>query len=140
HAQTYGIESSLIMPLTRLVSLSASYTYTDTENRDTGEILTRRPKHIARAGINWTLTSETTSLSLRARYQSRELTDTYQGTYSPGWTTEDLRLNQDVTPSLRIFAGIDNLFDRQRDFSDSTDFGPIAGRFGYLGVRYQWGT
>lgn len=52
----------------------------------------------------------------------------------------DLTVNQDVTPSLRVFAGINNLFDTQRDFSDADDFGPLAGRFGYLGVRYQWGA
>lgn len=138
-AQTLGLESSLTLQLGPRTRTRLAYTWTDTENRDTGESLTRRPEHIALLSLDWTLPSETTSISLRGRYQSRELVNTEDRTWSSAWATVDLAINQDITPQLRVFAGIDNLFDKQRDFSDSTDFGPLSGRFGYLGVRYQWG-
>lgn len=139
-AETLGIESSIALQLSRRFSTRLAYTWTDTENLDTGETLTRRPEHMAVLSLDLTLPSETTSVSLRGRYQSRELISTDRNAWSPEWTTVDLTINQDVTPALRVFAGINNLFDTQRDFSDADDFGPLAGRFGYLGVRYQWGA
>lgn len=143
-AATWGVETGVQWtPLTPL-TLGGSWTWTHTEDLDTGARLTRRPRHILRLNSDLTLPNQRTTLSLRARGQSRELTDTGQGDYSPSWHTWDVRLNHDATPALRLFAGIDNLFDRQRKFIDSTDpseipdFGPVAGRYVYLGARYQW--
>ena len=42
-----------------------------------------------------------------------------------------------ISPSLSTFAGVDNLGNQQRDFNSGTDFGPIAGRFIYLGLQLQ---
>ena len=136
-AMTQGVESSLRWQLTSSLDANASYTLTDTENRSDGGELTRRPRHMARLGGNWTLPTRTT-LSLRGRYQSSELVDSASGSRSPAWTVLDLKLNQTLRDGLDLFAGFDNLFDVQRDFADTRDFSPIVGRFIYLGARYQW--
>ena len=39
-----------------------------------------------------------------------------------------------------VFAGINNAFNRQRDFASASDFGPIAGRFVYVGAKWAFGA
>lgn len=138
-ALTQGIETSLRWQLAGNLDFNMSYTYTSTENLDTGTTLTRRPRHMARVGIDWALPSETV-LSVRARAQSRVLVNTDTGERSPTWTVVDLKINQRVGEDLAVFGGIDNLFDRQRDFEDNNDFSPATGRFIYVGFRYRWET
>ncbi len=138
-ARTRGIETSATWQVSTVLRLNGGYTFTDTEDRGTGLELTRRPRHMARVGLDWQALPGT-AVSLRTRYQGSELVQSTSGGRSPSWTTLDLVVNQQVSRGLTVFAGIDNLFDRQRDFADPNDFGPLAGRFVYLGLRYDWGS
>jgi outer membrane receptor for ferrienterochelin and colicins len=45
-------------------------------------------------------------------------------------------LNQKLGRNVTAFA-VNNLFNRQRDFANASDFGPVAGRFIYLGARFN---
>lgn len=137
-AKTQGGEIAVQWLVNHSLDLSAAYTYTRTEDLSTSSELTRRPRHQGRIAANWEFLPDT-SLSARLRAQSRELINTATADYSPGWITADLSLNHDLNQHLRLFAGVDNLFDRQRNFSNANDFGPLAGRFVYLGMRYAWG-
>ncbi|MCM2209632.1 TonB-dependent receptor, partial [Klebsiella quasipneumoniae] len=91
---------------------------------------------MGRLGADWRL-FPSTELTTRARFQSSELTDAATGARSPGWGTLDLVLNQKIGKSVTAFVGVNNLFDRQRDFANASDFGPVAGRFIYLGARFR---
>jgi len=135
-ARTQGAETSLRWRATNQLNLTAAYTFTDTEDLNTGTELTRRPRHMGRAGIDWRV-FPSTELSTRARFQSSELTDSAAAARSPGWATLDLVLNQKIGRSVTAFAGVNNLFNRQRDFANASDFGPVAGRFIYLGARFN---
>lgn len=135
-ARTQGIETSVRWQATSRLGLNAAYTYTDTEDLDTGTELTRRPRSMARLGLDWRVFSGT-SFSVRGRFQSSELVDSTTGARSPGWSTLDLVLNQKIGRGVTAFIGVNNLFDRQRDFSNASDFGPVAGRFVYLGARFN---
>jgi outer membrane receptor for ferrienterochelin and colicins len=135
-ARTQGVETALRWQATSWLGLNAAYTYTEAKDRDSGEELTRRPRHMARLGVDLDAPLRTT-LSLRLRHQSREQVDTSNGT-SPAWTLLDLKLNHDTGRGIDLYAGIDNLFDRQRDFADADDFSPLVGRFLYLGAAYRW--
>lgn len=137
NALTYGIETAISQALFSSINITLAHTYTHAEDKDTGADLTRRPDHIARLGIDWQATS-TLSLSTRLRYQSRELVSSEDNTWSPAWTTADLKMNYHVTLSTDVFAGIDNVTNRQRDFTTGTDFGPVAGRFIYLGATFNY--
>ncbi len=138
-ARTGGVETALRWRATDALTLSTAYTFTDTRDYATGGELTYRPKGIARLSADWVLPTATT-LTLRCRYQSSELTDSDSGARSPAWTTVDVAVSQDIGHGFGAFAGVDNLSNRQRDFSDSADFGPISGRYFYLGARYGWGV
>ncbi|TJZ73301.1 TonB-dependent receptor plug domain-containing protein [Chitiniphilus eburneus] len=137
-ARTRGVETALRWQPLETLDFSAAYTFTDARDLDTDQSLTRRPRSIARVGADWQALADT-GISLRGRYQSSELVDAATNARSPAWTTWDLKINQTINRDTTVYFGVDNLFDRQRDFADASDFGPIAGRFIYLGARYTWG-
>ncbi len=133
-ARTQGVEAGMQWQALPALRVQAAYTYTNTRDVDSGTELTRRPRHIARLGADWAL-SDRHEWSLRMRHQSDELADTASGARSPAWSVLDLRLNHTVRPGWTLFAGVDNVFDVQRDFTQAQDFSPASGRFVYLGVR-----
>lgn len=136
-ARTQGIETALKWRATNTLSLNAAYTYTDTKDLNTGSELTRRPRNMARLGADWQVLPAT-EISVRGRFQSSELVDSASADRSPGWATLDLVLNQKLGRGVTGFVGVRNLFDKQRDFSNANDFGPVAGRFIYLGARFTY--
>lgn len=138
-ARTRGLETLATWRARPGLDLRAGYTYTQTSNLDTGGELTRRPRHGVRLGLDWQAGAATT-LSLRARYQGTELVDTATGGRSPAWTTLDVALNHKLGRATTVFVGVNNLFDRQRSFDNSNDFGPLSGRFVYAGLRYEFGA
>lgn len=138
-ARTAGLEASAGWQPLPALGLSAGWTWTHAEDLDTGAELTRRPRRQARLGLDWQAL-EHTALSLRARHQGSELVDSASGARSPAWATLDLSLNQDLGEGLRAYAGITNLFDRQRDFAATSDFGPISGRYVYLGLAWNFSS
>ncbi|MFT4174780.1 MAG: TonB-dependent receptor [Rhodocyclaceae bacterium] len=135
-ARTRGLETALKWQATDALAFNAAYTFTDTEDLDSGSDLTRRPRNMARLGADWRVL-EGTELSLRGRYQSSELVDSSTRARSPAWTTFDLAINQRLGRGFSAFLGVNNLFNKQRDFSDTNDFGPIAGRFIYVGAKFN---
>ncbi|MEN9465354.1 MAG: hypothetical protein RL217_1535 [Pseudomonadota bacterium] len=135
-ARTFGLESVYNNQLNPSLRLNLSHTYTQAHNQSTGEKLTQKPEHIARVGLDYQAWDRL-SLGLRGRFQSRELAATAPKVWSPSWYSLDLKASYQATPALRAFAGVDNLTQIQRDFSSGTDFGPIAGRFIYLGLQLQ---
>ncbi len=136
-ARTAGIETGFGWQASPALRLSGGWTYTQTEDLDTGSELTRRPRHIARVGLDWQA-HERTALALRARAQSSELVDTAGAGRSPSWAVLDLSLSHQLQPRLRVYGGVNNLFNRQRDFGNANDFGPLAGRYVYAGLSYAF--
>ncbi|MCH8545026.1 MAG: TonB-dependent receptor [Alcanivorax sp.] len=137
-AMTRGATAGLDWVLGSRVSLHLNHTWMETEDRATGQRLTRRPRDISRAGLNIGIT-DNTDVTLRGRYQSNELANS-DGARSPAWHALDVSLTHRVTPAFSLMAGVDNLLDTQRDFADAMDFSPVTGRFIYLGVRYGFGN
>lgn len=138
-ARTGGIEASAKWTASPTLGLNGAYTLTRTRDLSTGLELTRRPRGIARVGADWRFLPETT-LTTRVRYQSDELADTTTRNRSPAWTTLDLSVNHRVGRATTLFAGVNNLTNRQRDFAAASDFGPIAGRFVYVGLKVAFGN
>lgn len=137
-ARTRGLELLSTWRALPGLDLRAAYTWTQARNLDTGAELTRRPRHGVRLGLDWQASAATT-LSLRARYQGSELVDTASGGRSPAWTTLDVALNHKLGRATTAFVGVNNLFNRQRAFGNSNDFGPLSGRFVYAGLRHEFG-
>jgi len=134
-ASTRGIELELEGYLTDTLHYRVGYTWLEAEDRTTGEPLTRRPQHQGRLALDAPLGLPGLAASVRVRSQSSETVDAESGHESPGFTTVDLKLNQTLGDSLRLFLGVDNITGEQRDFSDANDFSPVAGRLVYAGFR-----
>lgn len=138
-ARTSGLDTSVLWRAHPSLSLNAAHTYTSTRNETTGQELTRRPQQIVRVGADWRVQPDTV-LGLRLRHQSSELVDTATRARSPGWTTVDFSLNHRIGKQVTLFFGVNNLTNRQRDFVNTNDFGPISGRYIYLGARFAFGN
>lgn len=138
-ARTAGLEAQMQWQATPALALQAGYTFTSTRDLDTGSELTRRPRDMVRLGLDWKAQPATT-VTARARYQSQELADSSSGQHSPAWGVLDLSVNHNIGGGWTLFAGGNNLFNRQRDFASATDFGPVAGRFVYVGARWTFGA
>ena len=136
-AQTYGLESTAQWFVTPNLTLNAAYTYTHTQDKATNHELTRRPKHIARLGWDYQI-NEPWSWSVRSRYQSSEFADSQNKVKSPDWFAVDSQFDYQIIPQLSLFFGMDNIFDTQRDFNSMADYRPIAGRYTYTGLRFNW--
>ncbi|MBY6033121.1 TonB-dependent receptor [Marinobacter daepoensis] len=139
-ARTWGVESTAGWEPSERWRFTAGYTYTRTKDEQTGDALNHRPRHQANLGVDGPLILPGLSWSARMRYQSDEFVNAGRGTESPGYTTTDLKLNYQLSSDLRLFAGVDNLTDVQRDFSKaSEDFRPVGGRFLYAGLTVSIG-
>jgi outer membrane receptor for ferrienterochelin and colicins len=136
HARTSGLESAVNWQATPALNISSAYTWTQTKDVNTGTQLTRRPEHIARFGVDWLM--HKTRFTLRERYQSDELAITGSNARSPAWAVTDISVTQEINGGVSAFLGVNNVFGQQRDFSQPADFGPIAGRYIYLGATWSW--
>ena len=127
-ARTAGLEALLRWQTTPALALQAGYTRTHTRDLESGSELTRRPRDMARLGLDWKLQPATT-FTARAR-----------GQRSPAWSVLDLSVSHGLGSGWTVFAGANNAFNRQRDFASASDFGPIAGRFVYVGAKWAFGA
>lgn len=140
HARTYGAELTAGWQIRPDWKLSAGYTYLEAEDVDTGQPLTRRPRHQGQLSLDAPGALPGMSWLARVRSQSDEVVDAGTDAVSPAFTTLDLKLNQDIGQHLRLFTGINNVTDAQRNFNDSNDFGPVSGRFIYAGLTLGFGN
>ncbi|WP_231743349.1 TonB-dependent receptor plug domain-containing protein [Janthinobacterium sp. B9-8] len=137
--ETRGIETALDWRVSDQLNINTSYTYSLSKDLDSGKALTRRPENMARFGLDWEVLAGST-FTLRSRYQSAELIDSAKNAHSDAWMTTDIKFNQKINKNITAYIGIDNVQDTQRDFSNPNDFGPISGRFIYMGSRFAWGS
>lgn len=136
-AETKGIETSAQWFISPKFTLTGAYTYTEANDQISKRELTRRPKHIARLGADYAVNDQL-DLTLRTRYQSSEYGDSANQYSSPDWFALDGQVDYQFSPYLSVFAGIDNLFNEQRNFDTTFDYRPIAGRYTYMGLRFNW--
>ncbi len=138
-AETKGIETSAKWYLTPYLALNGAYTYTEARDKTSNTLLTRRPKHIARLGADYALNDQL-DLTLRGRYQSSEYGDSNNQQQSPAWVTFDSQVDYRINRYVSAFAGIDNILNEQRNFSSAVDYRPVAGRYTYMGLRFNWNS
>ena len=109
------------------VSSQLAYTWLDTENAATGNMLERRPQHT----INWrgNYDAGNWSLFVTADYQS----ETYQGAFAPvtelgGFTLWGIGGGYQLSDSLTLRAKVDNLLDKR--YQSSAGYATAGVNFG----------
>ncbi len=134
-ARTQGLETAITWAPSAAWQLNAALTLGRTRDLATGREIAQRPRRMARLGMDWQAAAQT-RVNLRLRSQGSELSDVTNNLRSSGWTVVDLNVRQQLAQDLSVFLRADNLFDRQRNFSQSHQLGPISGRMVMLGLRY----
>ncbi|HVY54632.1 MAG TPA: TonB-dependent receptor, partial [Thermodesulfobacteriota bacterium] len=134
-ATILGAEFAASYGFLRYFNLKAGYTYLWARDTSLDTWLPNRPKNQIKGGLDVSGAYPGNTLSLRVIYQSSEYVDEENTITSPGWTTVDVKLNQNIGARWTAFAGIDNVFDVHRSPSQTDDLRPVVGRYIYVGVR-----
>jgi vitamin B12 transporter len=136
-ARIDGFESFVWLRVAQRLSVRIDHTYTSAENHDTGEDLLRRPSH--KLNVNAEARPiDPLTLSLGIVYiGSRKDVDavTYGRRSSGGYVITNVAATVRVTPRLRLFGRIDNLFDREYDDPDGFESPGFAG---YIGLTAEY--
>ncbi|MFN2443801.1 MAG: TonB-dependent receptor plug domain-containing protein [Thermoanaerobaculia bacterium] len=130
-----GIELGWQQPLSSRVGLSASYTWLDTEDRDTGERFLRRPEHSGSLAATWTGTEWAASAVALHTGERPDITDLFPWgrVVSEAHTTLDLLVER-AFGSLKPYLKIENATDEE--YEEIYGY-PSAGRRAIVGVRYS---
>lgn len=112
------------------VRLNASYTFTDSRNNSTGQMLARRPKHQGSFGVAWQpLEGVTTDATMRAVGRHY---DSATSNHVGGFITVDLAASYQVTDWAKVYGRIENLLDKQYEEVDTYS---APGRLVFAGVK-----
>lgn len=114
---TKGIEAGAKLNLMKNLGVLFSYTYTETEDKETGLELLRRPKNQGSVNINWRFLENRGNLNLIAIYVGkREDTNTtvYPSvrTGLDSYTRVDLACSYEFSKNIELFGRIENLFNK----------------------------
>jgi vitamin B12 transporter len=135
-ANTEGFEVALNYDPINPLSLRLAYTYTDTQNEESGLGLLRRPRNKAALTAVYAPTK-----SLRAQLQWRVYSSRFDidfAAYPPervslaGYGLLDLALSYQVLEDLEIFGRVDNIFDQE--YQEVLGFGAM-GAAAYGGIK-----
>jgi len=137
-ATTQGAEFSSRYHVTPRMKVKGSYTFLDSEDRNTRKVLTERPEHQVKLGFDYERKEWGSTFTLRTVYQSEEFIDSQNLIESPAWNTWDVKFTQAISKSIKAFTGIDNITDEHRNPRNSgSDFRPKEGRYLYLGLSVE---
>ncbi len=137
-ADTNGIElAATYTPVDELI-FQASYTYTDTENKETGEQLLRRPRNKFSIGATYRF-QEGANVNLNILYVG-ERDDVFFNnvTFESGsveldsYTVVNLAASYPMRGNLRLYGRVDNLFDKE--YEEVWGYGTL-GISGYAGAE-----
>jgi vitamin B12 transporter len=135
-ATTSGCEVSADLTFTQQLSLRTAYTYTDSQDDDTGEALLRRPKNKGSLTLSYSPTPR-----LRTMLQWRGFSSRFDNDFSSyparrttlgGYGLVNVTVSYQLTERVELLSRIDNLFDKE--YEDVYGFGTF-GAAAYAGLK-----
>ncbi|HBS16590.1 MAG TPA: ligand-gated channel protein [Halomonas sp.] len=123
-AVTQGVEASLSAPLSDTLALTASYTFTDSEQKSgeyAGEPLTQLPRHQVSATLDWDVNarlSQWTKVSYRGEESQPTTGPSQSAIVAPSYTFVDAGIGYQLNDSATVNAGIYNLFDERITYDE----------------------
>lgn len=121
----------------------ASYTYQETENKDTGTTPPNSPKHMAKLNVFVPMLGETFGAGLEAQYVSQRNNST--GASVPGYGLVNLSLlGRNWIKGLDVSVGVFNLLDKDYGDPSSNDYDsavvsvPQEGRTARVKLTYRF--
>lgn len=140
-AMTQGVELAASLRPIEELTLRAGYTYTETEDKETGLELLRRPRNKVSFDGNYRfLKNANVNLGLvyvGTRFDNLYDPTTYTSTRvkTGEYLLVNLAATYDIAKNLQIFGRVDNLFDRT--YEEVTGYG-TAGISAYGGVKVSF--
>nr|WP_298968953.1 ligand-gated channel protein [uncultured Halomonas sp.] len=138
-AVTQGVEASVAAPLGEAVELTASYTFTDSEQKSgeyAGEPLTQLPRHQVSATLDWQVSSKLrqwTKVTYRGEESQPTTGPSQSAIVAPSYTFVDAGVGYQLNETTQLNAGIYNLFDEAIDYDE---YGYVEdGRRVWLGLN-----
>ncbi|MCK0715608.1 ligand-gated channel protein [Chromohalobacter sarecensis] len=116
-----GVEATLTLPLGLDYSLTANYTYTDSEQKTgdfKGQPLNRLPEHMANATLDWEPGGPLSGWA-RVNYRGRTtqgLSRTSMTDEIPSYTFVDVGAAYRLSDAATLFGGVDNVFDKDVNY------------------------
>ncbi len=127
-----GVELSVAWPVITSLSLTANYTFNNTETAD-GQSRPYRPEHLANLGLSWRTLADTLVLGAAWRL-SRDAEDV-DGSQLDDYQLLELTANYQLLPSLQLFGRLENALDE--DYQEVPTYN-TSGAAGYAGVKYTF--
>ncbi len=134
-AETQGIELSADYAAFDFLSLGVGYTYLDTEDKDTGRRLLRRPRHTVQVSAVADLSDDIrTGLTGTGYHASPD-----SGGAGDDYFLVDFVVDWQITEQWALFGRVDNLFDKEYNVVGVGNSAyPGLGRAGYIGARVNF--
>lgn len=140
-ANMRGVEAIMNWAMTDTLSLSANYTFTDSEQKSgkfKGKALNKTPKHMANATLDWDTTQDVKSWS-RINFRGKTsdyLSRTNMASGTGSYATVDIGGSYQISKDLNVVAGVYNVLDRRIDMDD---YGAtLDGRRYNIGMNYNF--
>ncbi len=133
-AEARGVETFVVAKPVKDLSVRASYTYTDTQDKTSGTELIRRPRNKAALDTTYAFTPKfrgTVGLVYVGERQDEDFS-TFQNVTLDGYTLVNLYASYDVYKNVTLFGRLENLADEK--YEEVIGYG-TPGRAGYGGVK-----
>ena len=129
-----GLEASIEMRPSNTLGFTVNYTLLDTEDRTTGRVLVRRPRHNLAADVDWTTPfGARVGATLRLASDSADTDfETFARTALDGYALVGLRASLPIGDTLELYGRVENLFDTR--YETVSGYGAY-GRTAHVGVR-----
>ncbi|MDI6890052.1 MAG: TonB-dependent receptor [Thermodesulfovibrionales bacterium] len=123
-AKTEGAEIfASVRPIIKDLSVRLGYTYTDTEDKKTGQRLLRKPMNKGSLNLNY-LFLKKGSVNVDIIYVGRRddlNPDTYERAKAGDYTLVNLAASYDISKNIQVFGRVENLLDR--DYEEVSGYG-----------------
>lgn len=133
-ARAKGVELAMILRPVESLDVSANYTWLDTENRDTGLDLARRPRQSINASVDYRW-----SFGLQTGATITHVGDSFDNASNTrrieSYVLVDVRASLPLTERIELYGRIENLFDER--YETIFRYGQ-PGRAAYAGVRLSY--
>lgn len=111
-AKTFGWETEFSFKPIKKLKLGMNYTYTATEDEETGKELNRRPRNQASLNINWEFIPKA-NLNLGLAYKGHNWNNATNTQKVEPYAKIDLGFTYELPKDFNLFVRIENLLDRQ---------------------------
>lgn len=138
-ARIQGYELQGRYAFTDTLAVHANYTYSDAEDRDTGEQLNYSPQHVANAGIDWQALPAL-GFNLDYQYTGSQMlvVPAKSASFESGaYDTVSVSTKYQATKELALKAGLNNLTNTKRDDVAQSIDHILMGRTVFVGFSYD---